>query len=398
MDAIPKFITGSRLRNNRPLLHALDTGSPAALVLMMRAARRAVAEDPSEARVYATLYSACNTLWNEQEEYWVNYAGDPHFAGGLRRAIRNVQIYTALRTYLELHPDDYRMQDLMGQMFLQRNLLTSQSALDHWQQSLHYLDQHYQKLSEPKSRDYTKAQIDAMTKKVKALADEVKNRHDTFLLGVTSKKGAVDKALYALSLGLAKDAVEQLRMKDNEVHPKIQGGERDYLSARALLLTSVRRMQRDRHHRQDGAKFRTISSGLRMPPPSAMKATWDRAPGRKLQEPNKMARWPPDAVAGRDTIACAESKPEPTAQMPYLSLRRSTVGLLELQRTMDRLAQPDWRNVLTLRRHHGPGEQGDTATAKKHLEDAWQWIGHDVTFDDRPIVERYLELLREAEK
>ncbi len=384
MDAFPSVLSTSRLRNNnKPVLRARDPGSPAALVLMMRCARRAFAENPDNPTVYLALHDACSAMWNELEEHWANYNGDPRLVGGMRQAIRRIQIYTALKTYLDLHPDDFRMQELMGQLLLQRNFLDV--GLDHLQLAAFYLDQNYPKLTDPKTRDYIKSHLDGLNKKVKSLQDEVKNRHESFLLEASAKKG-LDKYFVAMNRGLAKDGLEQLRIKIDDLQPKLQEA-RDYLLARQLLDMGQANVLTESIAKTGPgfAEFRALHAAA-----LGNYADLDKALAQ-LEETEKIKGPQMQSLAVTEFVGLNLGQ---TGQLPLIA--RSTVALLGLQRAIDLWSEPVGqmlmlRGIMAL-------EQGDTAAAKKHLEAAWLWIGHDVMFADRPIVERYLELLRAAEK
>ena len=356
LEVIPGVIATSHMRNNKPALKARDPGSPAALILMMRRARQAQAENPNHPQVYLAIYDACNALLNEQEEYWANYTGDPRFAGGLRKAIRRIQTFTALKTYLDMHPENFQIQDQMAKMFLQINYLDV--ALEHFKMAERLYEQYYQTLTDPKSRDFAKKQLEAVNKRTQSLEDEVKNRRDSYLLEAATKKG-LDKYALAMNRGLALDPLQQFRhINIQELAPKNREA-RDFLLARLL-------MQMGR------ANFLTETIAKTGPAFAEFRALHAAALGnygdldKALAELEKMheGNWVPGlSKSAVDLIGLSQGI---TDSLPFIA--RTSVSLLVFQRAQENLAGPvaemlSLRGIMAL-------EQGDTAAARKHLEDS----------------------------
>ncbi|MBI3409169.1 MAG: hypothetical protein HY040_12550 [Planctomycetes bacterium] len=105
--------------NPQEFVRGVDLGPPALPILMVRHARRAVAESPHDARGYLRLYDACATLWQRQENNWTRLPNP----GGLRDKLREVQTVTALKTYLDLNPEDAEKHYLLSQLYLRLNYL-----------------------------------------------------------------------------------------------------------------------------------------------------------------------------------------------------------------------------------------------------------------------------------
>ncbi|MBV9124763.1 MAG: hypothetical protein JO112_15515, partial [Planctomycetes bacterium] len=83
-----------------------DPGPPAALVLAVRAARRAVAASPDDPDSYMALAQACTRLWEYQEKHWAGNSQEAQEAPfpGLHK-LRQVETMTALKHALLLQPE-----------------------------------------------------------------------------------------------------------------------------------------------------------------------------------------------------------------------------------------------------------------------------------------------------
>ena len=77
---LPRKVYARTYSSGRTVIKTRDFGPPAAPLLMIRAARRAVAEDPNDPRVYLLLAEAYTTVLG-QEEHWANYKGDSRRLG-----------------------------------------------------------------------------------------------------------------------------------------------------------------------------------------------------------------------------------------------------------------------------------------------------------------------------
>lgn len=129
--------------NEKPFLRSVDTGPVAYPLLAMRLARRAIAIDPHESRTYLLLLDACAMLLERQEEAWSNYYGRNQ--ANLRSVLRKIQMTTALKTYVDLEPENPELHRRLGIVFLQLNYLDL--ALEHFRLAIKNL--HKQKLDSP---------------------------------------------------------------------------------------------------------------------------------------------------------------------------------------------------------------------------------------------------------
>ena len=164
-----------------------------------------MAEDPDEPRIYRILAETCKEL-NHQEEHWTNYEGDPRRAGGLRN-VRQVQIVTALKTCLDLRPDDPQVHEQLANLYLQMNFLDS--GLEQMQQVAREFRAFRPRSADPKVIEGFNKRKEGLDKDVASLAAEVKKRHEQYALESASKK-SLEKFALAMSRGLAKEAVEEL--------------------------------------------------------------------------------------------------------------------------------------------------------------------------------------------
>ena len=234
MENIPAVINMPRSpRSNKPALKSRDFGPPAAAILLMRRARQALAEGPNNPRVYLVLGDACSYLAAEQEDYWTNYNTDPRLAVGLRVTLRKIQVMTAMRTFLELQPDNPQIHEQVATRLLQFNFLDA--ALEHLQQATRYFDLYVQAVRDARTRDGLKKQLEELTKKTEQIEEEVKKRRESYLLEAATKPG-LSKYTLAMNRGLAKEAVNVLlELKPQELNPHEREA-RDYALTRLLLL------------------------------------------------------------------------------------------------------------------------------------------------------------------
>jgi hypothetical protein len=99
-----------------------DLGPPAATILAVRAARRAVAESPDSADAYLTLAQAYMELLNRQENHWLPIQRQEQELVS-RQKLRQVQIITALEQSLKLNDDDAAVHDALATQYLQLGYL-----------------------------------------------------------------------------------------------------------------------------------------------------------------------------------------------------------------------------------------------------------------------------------
>lgn len=379
---LPSRIFDRGYPNGRSVLKTRDFGPPAAALLIMRRARQAVAESPNAPGVYLVLSDACKTLMNFQEDYWANYRGDRPMQG-LRTSLRQVQIVTALTTYLDLRPDDAPMHEQVGKIFLQLGFFDL--ALEHLQQAALHFDQVRPNTSDPNVLDDFKNRKKAFEKRVSDLEIGVSKRRDEYRLAATARQG-LDKFQAALEneRGLVQEAVKELQaLKPNTLSPQ-ENEVRDF-----ALVDHLLRMGR--------ASYLGSSLGARSPRLRALHAAALGNYGdldRALGDMEIIYRTIGAQTLSREVVVNGFSQ-SILGQFPLCArIGSAHLSATAMVRTREELIRPE-ADLLTLR-----GimmlEYGDTAAAHKHFQAAIERAGPDTYFLDRPIAVRYLELLREA--
>src|SRR5439155_9177357 len=96
-------------------------GPAAAPILAVRAARRAIADNPEHAAAFATLADAYATLWEEQEEHWVGRSSAAQEFP--RQKLRKIQLLTALHYDIMLRPQDAEAHAKLFQNYARRRCL-----------------------------------------------------------------------------------------------------------------------------------------------------------------------------------------------------------------------------------------------------------------------------------
>jgi hypothetical protein len=183
-----------------------DVGPPAALILAVRAARRAVADNREDADCYLALAQAYKHLWSNQEERW---------AGGrdrtpLLQQLRQGQVVTALQNAAVLRPDSLVIHLGLAQAFQELNYVDLE--LDQWNECQRCLRQAGQgRLS---AEQYNQ-QLDQLERQIKQREDQTKfqARRNDYELTSAGRPPRV-KAELALQRGLVKEAITVLREAD----------------------------------------------------------------------------------------------------------------------------------------------------------------------------------------
>ncbi len=187
----------------------LDDGPPSLLLLAVRAARRAVRENPDDANAYQLLGEAyLHLIRNTRERTWNRDL--PSLAH-----IRQIQTAVALHQALLLQPDLIQGHvDLYG-------LYRDMGLLD---LALHHLG-HVHRLSLSRSRfagDTPEAQAERLrqvNQAVETLDKEVRRHLDTYETQAAHRP-VLDQAILALELGLAGKALDILLASDVAVFGK----------------------------------------------------------------------------------------------------------------------------------------------------------------------------------
>jgi hypothetical protein len=167
-----------------------DPGPPAAPVLMVRHARRAIAQAPNHPEGYSILFHAYKTLWQYQENAWsqeVSY----------RRVLRQVQVTAALKTFLAIEPEEPRTHQTLADMYLTQ-LHYLDLAQEHLELAIRYFDRQIPPdAGSDLLKSYQKAKLD-LIEQHKNLGAEITRRNEYFILQ-TSKGTPLQRAVAALS-------------------------------------------------------------------------------------------------------------------------------------------------------------------------------------------------------
>jgi tetratricopeptide (TPR) repeat protein len=189
-----------------------DFGPPAAPLLAVRAARRAVLESSNSASAYFRLATAYRALWQEQEDVWL---GMRLASSGQtpRQQMRHVQTVSAIEQGLRLRPTDAQGHETLGNLYYQAGY--NDLALEHFQESLKYAVR-----NPGESMDEFKKRIETVQQILKGLEDDVRRQKNLFELE-SANKPAIQKAQLALyKCKLARRAIEVLQ-GSAELDPQI---------------------------------------------------------------------------------------------------------------------------------------------------------------------------------
>lgn len=218
-----------------PMLRAEDEGPPALPVLMVRSSRRGVAAAPRTPACYLNLADACKTLWLAQENHWALDRGQerleasftrglaPHVANylNLRNMMRRVQLIAALKSCLRLDPDNWRVHEILGEIYTEAYYLDV--ALEHYSEAATRFQG--RRPSDPKLADAFRDKLEQLQSIVKRYTEGLKKRKADFDLRA-SGKNALDK--YSLALRRPYKALE---LNKDQTDPRGMGLARDALFA-----------------------------------------------------------------------------------------------------------------------------------------------------------------------
>lgn len=200
-----------------------DPGPPAATLLAVRAARRAIKDNPDSANSYWYLASAYSLIWNVQEEVWMHNLGE----SARRTQLREVQLANALQNAVLLNPRNADAHQMLAESVFKR-LGFLDLELHHLQESLPIFEEDRPNLSD-RERDALKGRADATRKRIDELERQVKDRTSSFVLQ-SRNRPALQKVSIALNLGLADKALELLQdIERDELNEKEKTAYRETL-------------------------------------------------------------------------------------------------------------------------------------------------------------------------
>jgi|GEM_PF-3582599 len=387
-----------------------DFGPPAAPLLMIRAARQALADNPNEAAPYLALYDAYKLQSAFLEEAWSSGTGMPPD----RVDVRQVQMVTALRNYLDLKPDDWRVRHEFARLFY---------SLHHFDAGLEQMTLVLEKLAKERRKARDKRNHDALLALEKDLTEfhknierDVKRRRGDYDL-MTAKKEPMQKFQVAVlipydsfdkenkpvrdpgGMGLSLEGLKQLQSISPDSLPAADKSMLHYFRCRVLLqLGRLGEASNELFEVKDAPVQQTLLWHFAaLGAYELMDSTLARLEDQAEQEL-------PLAPASRNlavSLAAAQRLhmigEQPTLPRIFSYLNRySMPGLAEITMAV-RQALEKRADLRTLRGMLAL-EVGDTARAEEHLAQALKIAGKGVYFPDRPIAERYLELIRAEKK
>jgi hypothetical protein len=388
------------LLNDWSMPRARDFGPPGLPILMVRAARQAVAENPHDVQAQLALLEANEILRREQEDRWINYQPQRGaHPSKLRDRMRQFQTGASLYKAVQLTPDQYEANHRLAEYYEQQNLLDL--ALEHTllaETSLQSLR------SDPK---INAKQLDEFMKnyrgKAKSMESAVKMRQSKWK-EMKEKLPPLAYAAYAyrgtfqdlvndqpvnLPLGLGKAALDTLGALDSSNLSRDEQVGR--LMLQFELLLSVGRAEEVAELLRD--------EKIRQAVPASIVAEFQLFAGGAVGDYEMMdqgAKYMEASFAKAVAALAPSVLITPTMQsgnvlaFTYTWQNRLARDLLALQNN-------ELCNLTTLRGIIAL-EAGDTRAARTLFQSALTQAGHEYTFNDRLIAQRYLLLLNEQKR
>lgn len=390
-----------------PRLSLPDAGPPAAPLLALRAARQALAEAPANPEAYHRFVEALERLWVQQEQHWAG--ASPHQAGSFRNTLRRLQWTAAAKAALRLSPQAHEAYE--GQRQLQLHLKLARM----YETDLYYLDvalEHYQealalalRLEQlPGATRQQTQQRQELEQVLARLQKEVTQRRDWWLVR-TLNQSVPDKVLTALAplnqkgldprgLGLARQALRVLQeapigaLSESESRFVALWQQRLLLDLGDLqplyeVLNDLEAAQGlDALYRQTRAYVAAILGDY---------AGFERA----VQRLEEDITYTDQIDSFLVPLLAAQALPdlrlpgEPLVRMLEFSWWQQQLRFhLQLRREYHTQVA-DYRFLRGL----AALEQGDTAQALRLFQQARDLLLPDCSFPDRPVLERYQQLL-----
>ncbi len=398
-----------------------EPGAPASLLVALRAARRAVAENPDDVGAYAALAETLHTLRVEQEDRWTRSVtpeltprhlqqlrellrqGRPEAAGlvspWLRRAVsgrqllRQAQLIVALRHILVLKKDTPEAHETLARLFWQMGYFDL--SIEHGRTALQ-LSRAAPPPTDAEKRRLREARMEEYAQLLDARAKEVKELQTDFELSA-ARLPPVKKAVQAiLPFGLAKQALAQFDQALANHAPFSPDEVGHYLF---LLLTT--------------GQVETLHDGASGKPGVLLSALRDKLGSEFGIYQAFLAAAVGDYATARqslDRFAAEIDKQEKPSFVPGLQrgllIHAESYPLARLL-LVRQLYEGAWSQVLTsvtqLREeaefHVLRGlvalDEGDTAAARSSFRRALSPAGVPVFFESKPLTQHYLELLEQ---
>lgn len=177
MTTLSEYVLRRRPVGSDPnFFHSLDFGPPALPILAQRNLRRSLDANPNIAVTHALVSQNVKRIMH-LEEWWTR-----HQNPSLRQQLRQVQTATALRNALTLAPDNYDYQFQYAEMMFKNNYLDL--AMAHFGDAIKALEE--VRALDPEQKKAIKNQRDQWEKRYKVLNADLKRRRDDFDLKTTN--------------------------------------------------------------------------------------------------------------------------------------------------------------------------------------------------------------------
>jgi tetratricopeptide (TPR) repeat protein len=424
---LPRDMLLYKNRLGQTFLRPQDYGPPGAPILAVRDARRAVAASPQEPNSHLSVADGYQALWKNQEQHWVPrqpLGGPVAFADVQlldRQTIRQIQLTTALNHVVSLEEDqpDPALADIhweLAQIYLRMHYLDV--ALEHLARA-HDIVNHIQPPPELKMVfDRRREQFESIFKNV---GEEVKKRRAHYDLQA-ARPGLTILGKFAIALlepykttdennratedrrglGLARLGLDLLRQAN--ISQMTEQEKQAYANLDFRLLLTMGRVREAREGLVPGLR-NLLGPAYDQVEVVLGAATGDYARAdQALAALEKQVAEVSKVLRDKRARAAAEFRPWLISLLALDSpahtqlIVRAALNLLQ-----QKIAYVDSRafevptlgSTASLRSLRGllALEQGDTKAAATHFRAALRQAGPSEPFPDRPIVERYLQLL-----
>jgi hypothetical protein len=207
-------------------------GPPAAALLAVRAARRAINANPDDPDAYALLWEAYTMLLAQEDAWSPRRIVDrrQHLLEDTPRSqLRALQLATALQHLLTLQPDHVMAHSMLAGLYHQHNYLDME--VDQYREALKYLEERLPGLPE-KDQAGAKRQVEVFNTILKNLEPKLKDKRDRYVNDAKNQPARVKFAL-AQNLGLTQEALNILEHIDAT---ELKKDEAQYLTGSLLDL------------------------------------------------------------------------------------------------------------------------------------------------------------------
>jgi hypothetical protein len=365
-------------------------------VLAVRAAHRAVAQNPYDSQGYLILAESTLTLLNQQENIWAQ--GPQRADSALRMNLREMQVIAALKSYLTLQPDDANVHLEMWKIF--RGLHYLDAAHEHLQAAA----QHLRRTPGETAANFQERQRQ-IAQVIQEEEKELKKRRDHFDLR-SARQGQLQKFELALNiayrtidannkertdwqgLGLALKALSILQesLQDARFKHLTDSEKRQVILWQAHVLLKLGRIHEVEAMREELPKILGAGS-------LHLEAGLAAATGNYKELDQVLLRIEKE-IGGKDfnPVTLTYLMAPRSADAPVFSQVGATLGLMPI---LTRHADSIRERVAELRTLRGimALEQGNTDQAARFFREALRMAEPNMQFTDRPVAERYLDLM-----